>query len=140
MSAIDQLFEHLRSNGRKAFMPFVTAGDPDLDFTAAVLRELASRGSNLCELGIPYSDPIADGPVIQAACERALEHHVSLHGVLDMVSEFRKTDTETPVVLMGYLNPIEAWGYGDFASAASQAVMVVPMFSPRTTAAEIWKA
>ncbi|MGA2797671.1 MAG: tryptophan synthase subunit alpha [Thermoguttaceae bacterium] len=82
MSAIDQLFAQLRSAGRKAFMPFVTAGDPDLDFTAAVIRELAARGANLCELGIPYSDPIADGPVIQASYTRALGKKIKLAGIL----------------------------------------------------------
>ena len=73
MSAVDDLFRRLRSEGRKALMPFVTAGDPDLQFTAAVLKELAARGAHMCELGIPYSDPIADGPVIQASYTRALE-------------------------------------------------------------------
>ena len=85
MSAIDTLFCQLRSSGRKAFMPLITAGDPDLDFTAAVIRELVARGSNLCELGIPYSDPIADGPVIQASYTRALSRHTKLGCILAMV-------------------------------------------------------
>ena len=76
MSAIDQLFDRLRASGRKAFMPFVTAGDPDLDFTADVIRELVARGSSMCELGIPYSDPIADGPVIQASYTRSLDKKI----------------------------------------------------------------
>ncbi len=84
MSAIDDLFAKLRKEGRKALMPFVTAGDPDLDFTAAVLQELVKRGSSLCELGIPYSDPIADGPVIQASYTRALEHKIKLAEILKM--------------------------------------------------------
>ena len=86
MSAIDDLFRTLRATGQKALMPFVTAGDPDLDFTAAVIRELASRGSHLCEVGIPYSDPIADGPVIQASYTRALQKRVKLAEILQMLS------------------------------------------------------
>jgi tryptophan synthase alpha chain len=85
MSAIDTLFEQLRRDGRKAFMPFVTAGDPDLEFTAAVLRRLVEAGSSMCELGIPYSDPIADGPVIQASYTRALDKRVKLAEVFEML-------------------------------------------------------
>lgn len=85
MSAIDALFRHLRNSGRKAFMPFVTAGDPDLDFTAEVVRRLAAQGCSLFELGIPYSDPIADGPVIQASYTRALDHKIKLAEILEMV-------------------------------------------------------
>ena len=85
MSAIDTLFESLRSQNRKAFMPFVTAGDPDLDFTSAVLREVVARGSSMCELGIPYSDPIADGPVIQASYTRALDGGVHVADIFDML-------------------------------------------------------
>ena len=86
MSAIDQLFRQLRTSGRKAFMPFVTAGDPDLDFTAALLRRLAARGCSLFELGIPYSDPVADGPVIQASYTRALDHKIKRADILAMVA------------------------------------------------------
>jgi len=86
MSRIDSLFAQLRSQGKKALMPFVTAGDPDLEFTAAVLTELMKRGSSLCELGIPYSDPIADGPVIQASYTRALAKNVKLAQILEMLS------------------------------------------------------
>jgi len=85
MSTIDQLFTDLRKQNRKALMPFVTAGDPDLKFTAAVLKELVERGCHLCELGIPYSDPIADGPVIQASYTRALEHKIKLAEIFDML-------------------------------------------------------
>src|SRR6476659_1476052 len=85
MSRIDQLFADLRRQKRKALMPFVTAGDPDLEFTSAVLAELVARGSSLCELGIPYSDPIADGPVIQASYTRALSKHVKLAAILEML-------------------------------------------------------
>jgi tryptophan synthase alpha chain len=90
MSAIDQLFQQLRSQGRKAFIPFVTAGDPDLEFTAAVLRELSQRGASLCEVGIPYSDPIADGPVIQASYTRALARHIKLHDILTTIRAARR--------------------------------------------------
>jgi tryptophan synthase alpha chain len=121
MSRIEKRFADLQQKQRKALIPYVTAGDPQPDVTVPLMHALVEAGADLIELGVPFSDPMADGPVIQAACERALEHHVSLHGVLDMVSEFRKTDTETPVVLMGYLNPIEAWGYAEFASAAGHA-------------------
>ena len=85
MSAIDQLFVNLRREGRKAFMPFITAGDPDLDFTKTLIEELARCGSSLCEIGIPYSDPIADGPVVQASYTRALERKIKLHGILEMI-------------------------------------------------------
>ena len=83
MSTIDELFTKLRSENRKALMPFVTAGDPDLGFTAAVLKELVARGASMCEVGIPYSDPIADGPVIQASYTRALDNGVKLEGILE---------------------------------------------------------
>jgi tryptophan synthase alpha chain len=93
MSAIDQLFRQLRSSGRKALMPFIAAGDPDLDFTADVIRRLAVRGCSLFELGIPYSDPIADGPVIQASYTRALEHKVKLAEILAMVGRLAAAGT-----------------------------------------------
>lgn len=99
MSAIDKLFAQLRAAKRKAFMPFVTAGDPDLDFTAAVIRELAARGSNLCELGIPYSDPIADGPVIQASYTRALDKKIKLADILNTVGKITP-DLSAPIVTM----------------------------------------
>jgi tryptophan synthase alpha chain len=99
MSAIDRLFADLRSQGRKALMPFVTAGDPDLAFTADVLRELASRGCPLCELGIPYSDPIADGPVIQASYTRALDRHVKLAGIFETIGRLTR-EIHMPVVSM----------------------------------------
>src|SRR6476660_9091775 len=85
MSNVDSLFHTLRNTGRKAFMPFVTAGDPDLDFTADVIRELDRRGCSMCEVGIPYSDPIADGPVVQASYTRALAHKIKLPAILEML-------------------------------------------------------
>lgn len=106
MSAIDTLFRQLRTSGRKAFMPFVTAGDPDLDFTAAVIRRLAARGCSLFELGIPYSDPIADGPVIQASYTRALDHKIKLADILTMVKGLTAAGTAasspvtSPIVTM----------------------------------------
>ena len=99
MSTIDALFAKLRKSGRKALMPFVTAGDPDLEFTAAVIRELVARGSSLCELGIPYSDPIADGPVIQASYTRALGRHVTLAGIFEMLGRLTP-DLPAPLVTM----------------------------------------
>ena len=121
MSRIEQRFAELKNSRRKALIPYVTAGDPQPDITVPLMHALVEAGADLIEVGVPFSDPMADGPVIQAACERALEHHVSLHDVLDMVREFRSRDGDTPIVLMGYLNPIEAWGYDAFASAASAA-------------------
>ena len=121
MSRIPARFETLSSNHRKALIPYITAGDPQPDVTVPLMHALVRAGADLLELGVPFSDPMADGPVIQAACERALKHHVSLHQVLDMVREFRQTDNDTPVILMGYLNPIEVMGYEAFAEAAQTA-------------------
>ncbi|TCK17777.1 tryptophan synthase alpha chain [Thiogranum longum] len=121
MSRIPARFDTLRSKGRKALIPYITAGDPQPDVTVPLMHALVKAGADLLELGVPFSDPMADGPVIQAACERALKHHISLHHVLEMVREFRQTDSETPVILMGYLNPIEVMGYETFAKAAESA-------------------
>lgn len=121
MSRIAQCFEALREQGRSALVPYITAGDPEPGVTVDLMHALVEGGADLLELGVPFSDPMADGPVIQAACERALMHHVGLHRVLEMVKEFRAGDSRTPVVLMGYLNPIEAMGYAEFARAAREA-------------------
>ncbi|HEX4148899.1 MAG TPA: tryptophan synthase subunit alpha [Pirellulales bacterium] len=102
MSAIDEMFGSLRSQRRKAFMPFITAGDPDLEFTADVLVELGQRGANLCELGIPYSDPIADGPVIQASYTRALARHLRLAEVFEMLGRTRPKLTAPLVTMVSY--------------------------------------
>jgi len=110
-----------RQPGRKALVPFITAGDPDLDTTLALMHTLVDAGADIIELGIPFSDPMADGPVIQAACERALKQGVTLVQVIETVRRFRETDEQTAVVLMGYLNPVERLGYADFASQASAA-------------------
>ncbi len=121
MSRIQHCFDTLRAAGRKALIPFVTAGDPRPELTVPLMHAMKAAGADIIELGVPFSDPMADGPVIQRASERALRHHVSLHQVLDMVAEFRAQDPDTPVVLMGYLNPIEVMGYEAFARAAQEA-------------------
>src|SRR3954463_10684490 len=99
MSRIDQLFADLRRQKRKAFMPFVTAGAPDLAFTAEVIRELDRRGCSMCEVGIPYSDPIADGPVVQASYTRALTHQIKLHDIFQMLGQVSR-DVKMPLVTM----------------------------------------
>jgi len=121
MSRIATCMSELQARKRKALVPYITAGDPRPDVTVPLLHAMVEAGADMLEVGVPFSDPMADGPVIQAACERALQHHVSLHRVLDMVREFRELDSATPVILMGYLNPIEVWGYGDFARSATAA-------------------
>jgi tryptophan synthase alpha chain len=106
---------------RKLLVPFITAGDPDLDTTLALMHTLVKAGSDVIELGIPFSDPMADGPIIQAACERALKNNVTLVQVMETVKRFRETDNETAVVLMGYMNPVERLGYARFAKLAADA-------------------
>ena len=128
MSAIDQLFTELKQQGRKALMPFVTAGDPDVDFTAAVIRELAARGATMCEVGIPYSDPIADGPVIQASYTRALDNHVKLAHILTMLGQVTR-DVTMPVVTMVSYAIIYRHGLAKYvadAKAAGVAGAIVP--------------
>ncbi|HBT57516.1 MAG TPA: tryptophan synthase subunit alpha, partial [Pseudomonas sp.] len=121
MSRIEARFSALQAAGRKALIPYITAGDPNPAVTLPLMHDLVAAGADVIELGIPFSDPMADGPVIQLAMERALEHHVSLSQVLEMVRQFRSRDNETPVVLMGYLNPIEKMGYEQFAKSAAEA-------------------
>lgn len=121
MSRIKNAFANLEAQGKKALIPYITAGDPQKEATVPMMHALVSAGADLIELGVPFSDPMADGPTIQLACERALAHNTSLHDVLGMVAEFRKTDSNTPVVLMGYLNPVERMGYDTFAAAAVEA-------------------
>lgn len=121
MSRLSPTFELLKSESKTALIPFITAGDPQPSVTVNLMHDMVAAGANVLELGIPFSDPMAEGPVIQAACERALEHNVSLHDVLDMVAEFRTKNNDTPIVLMGYLNPVEVMGYETFAEAASKA-------------------
>ncbi len=121
MSRITNCFETLRAEGRTALIPYVTAGDPSPEVTVPLMHEMVKAGANIIELGVPFSDPMADGPVIQKASERALKHNVSLKYVLAMVQRFREVDDKTPVILMGYLNPIEVMGVEAFAKAAGQA-------------------
>ena len=131
MSRLEARFRALREQGRAALVPFVTAGDPDPDVTRRLLPRLVDAGADVIELGIPFSDPMADGPVIQRAGERALAAGMSLAGVLDIVRGFRAGDSATAVVLMGYLNPILAMGPERFARGAAAAgvdgVIVVDM-------------
>ncbi len=117
---IERCFAELAASSRKALVPFITAGDPHPDWTVGIMHQLVEAGANLLELGIPFSDPMADGPVIQAASERAIHKGVSLRGVLDMVARFRETDSVTPVVLMGYMNPVERYGHESFAQDAAR--------------------
>ena len=121
MSRIQSTFAHLSQSRRKALIPFVTAGDPDPATTLPLMHALVTAGADVIELGVPFSDPMADGPVIQRASDRALKHGVSLVRVLAFVQEFRATNQVTPVVLMGYANPIEAMGAERFAREAQQA-------------------
>ncbi len=121
MGRIAQRFTELRAQGRKALIPFITAGDPEPSLTVPLMHALVAGGADIIELGVPFSDPMADGPTIQRSSERALRHGVSLRQVLAMVEAFRKTDAATPVVLMGYANPIEAMGHAVFCEDARSA-------------------
>lgn len=128
-SRIDRRFAALKAAGRPALIPFMTAGDPDPALTVSALHALVAAGADLIELGMPFSDPMADGPVIQQANERAIAKGVGLRHVLDSVREFRAQDRETPLVLMGYLNPIEQYGreafLADAAAAGADALLMV---------------
>ena len=121
MSRIQGRFEALARDRRKALIPYITAGDPSPALTVPLMRGLVEAGADILELGVPFSDPMADGPVIQRAGERALRHGVGLRDVLQLVTEFRKGNGTTPIVLMGYANPIEALGVENFIGAAKTA-------------------
>jgi|UniRef100_UPI0040473474 tryptophan synthase alpha chain len=121
MSKIAALFSELKVSGKKGLIPFITAGDPDPSMTVELMHALVRGGSNVIELGVPFSDPMADGPVIQRSSERALAKGVTLRDCLEMVKAFRKTDQNTPVVLMGYANPVEQMGADRFATEAKAA-------------------
>jgi tryptophan synthase alpha chain len=121
VSRLEQRFADVRRAGRTALLPYITAGDPDQSATVPLMHALVAAGADALELGVPFSDPSADGPVIQAACERALAAGTRLQDVLAMVKDFREKDDETPVILMGYLNPVEAMGAAAFAEAAAAA-------------------
>ncbi|MET0893424.1 MAG: tryptophan synthase subunit alpha [Pseudoxanthomonas sp.] len=118
MSRIAPRFAELASHRRKALIPFITAGDPSLEATVPVMHALVEAGADVIELGVPFSDPMADGPTIQRSSEQALRRGAGLRYVLKAVSEFRQGDADTPVVLMGYLNPVEIHGYERFAAEA----------------------
>ncbi len=120
MNRIDTTFDKLKQQQRKALIPFITAGDPSQPLTVPLLHGLVEAGADVLELGVPFSDPMADGPVIQRASERALKNGMTLRGVLGMVAEFRKLNSSTPVVLMGYGNPIEAMGWSEFAQRCAE--------------------
>ncbi|ASK33998.1 tryptophan synthase subunit alpha [Alloalcanivorax mobilis] len=117
MSRIQDCFARLGEQQRKALIPYITAGDPTLEVTVPAMHAMVEAGADVIELGVPFSDPMADGPVIQKACERALRAGTSLTRVLEMVGQFRRDNDTTPVVLMGYLNPVEIMGYARFADA-----------------------
>jgi tryptophan synthase alpha chain len=119
MSRIAQRFAELRHAGRAAFIPFITAGDPDQETSFTILERLPSTGADLIEIGVPFSDPMADGPAIQASSLRALEAGMTVDGVLGLVRRFREEDLATPIILMGYFNPIHAYGVERFVKEAA---------------------
>jgi len=121
MSRIQATFARLAAAGRKALIPYVTAGDPYADVTVELMLAMAQAGADVIELGVPFSDPMADGPVIQRASERALQKGITLTHVLEMVRAFRQQDADTPVVLMGYANPVERFGLERFVTEAKAA-------------------
>lgn len=121
MSRIQQCFEELKKSGKKALIPYITAGDPEPSYTVTMMHALVAAGADVIEIGMPFSDPMADGPVIQLACERSLAAGTSVKTVLQIIEEFRETNQTTPIVLMGYLNPIEFFGYQSFSDAAKKA-------------------
>jgi len=115
VSRLSDTFARLKQEGRAGFIPFITGGDPDMETSAAILEALPGCGADIIELGMPFSDPMADGPAVQASSTRALKAGASLGRVLDLVKKFRKKDSKTPLVLMGYFNPIHAYGTARFA-------------------------
>jgi tryptophan synthase alpha chain len=121
MSRLGKCFAGLRAEGRAGFVPFITAGDPDPEISFEILKELPATGADAIELGIPFSDPMADGPAIQASSTRALRAGMTVRGVLELVARFRAGDAKTPIVLMGYYNPIHAFGVSAFIDAAAKA-------------------
>lgn len=121
MSRIQPRFAALARDARKALIPYITAGDPEPSLTVPLMHALVEAGADVLELGVPFSDPMADGPVNQRSAERALAHHVGLGDVIGMVREFRERDPDTPVVLMGYANPVEAMGLEKFVTQAAAA-------------------
>jgi tryptophan synthase alpha chain len=121
LSRISKKFENLRSESKTVLISYITAGDPSISDSLSIMNTLVESGTDIIELGVPFSDPMADGPTIQKACERALKNNVSCADIFNLVKNFRIKDDKTPVVLMGYLNPIERMGYDLFAKSASKA-------------------
>ena len=121
MSRIEQTFSALKAQNKTGLVTFITAGDPAPELTVPLMHALVAGGADVLELGVPFSDPMAEGPVIQRACERALKFGIGLKDVFNFVREFRKTDQSTPVVLMGYANPIERIGPSEFVRCAKEA-------------------
>ncbi|MCI4410497.1 MAG: tryptophan synthase subunit alpha [Thiotrichales bacterium] len=121
MNRLETVFADTKAHNRAALIPYITAGDPSPLLTVPLMHTLVDAGADVIELGVPFSDPMADGPVIQRATERALTYNVSLRNVLEMVIDFRRQNQHTPVVLMGYANPIEAMGIEQFAREAASA-------------------
>jgi tryptophan synthase alpha chain len=131
VSRLGSRFAELKASGRKAFVPFISAGDPDLETSFAILEKLPGAGADVIELGMPFSDPMADGPAVQASSLRALKSGASMIRTLEMVKKFRKADGKTPIVLMGYFNPIHAYGTARFirdaAAAGADGLIVVDL-------------
>ncbi len=121
MSRIQECFANLATQRKKALIPYITAGDPNLETTLGLMHALVTNGADIIELGFPFSDPSSDGPVIQRAIERALARKTTLRNVIELVQRFRAKDMKTPVVLMGYLNPVECMGYQTFAEQCANA-------------------
>ncbi|MDG2271007.1 MAG: tryptophan synthase subunit alpha, partial [Halioglobus sp.] len=121
MSRIAERFKQLAKEGRTALIPYVVAGDPSDDITVPLMHRMVASGADIIEIGVPFSDPMSEGPVIQQGHERALDNGMSLSRVLELVREFRKSDDATPLLLMGYANPVMYMGYPTFADAASAA-------------------
>ncbi len=121
MSRLSSCYEKLRAENKKALVPYIVVGDPDIETSLELMHAMVKAGANIIELGVPFSDPMAEGPSIQLAHERALKHNTSLKDVLTLVKKFREKDQDTPVLLMGYLNPYEIFGYDALAVAANNA-------------------
>lgn len=121
MTRIESTFATLKSQNKKALIPYVMAGDPNPTTTVGLLHDLVKHGADMIEVGLPFSDPMADGPVVALAGERALASGTSTRGALKMVKEFREHDTQTPIILMGYLNPVEIIGYDNFVKLCEDA-------------------
>jgi len=131
LSRISKKFDTLKSDDKTCLISYITAGDPSISDSLDIMKTLVNSGTDIIELGVPFSDPMADGPTIQRACERALSKNTSCKDIFQLVENFRKNDVDTPIVLMGYLNPIERMGYELFAQLANQsgvdAILIVDL-------------